>query len=289
MNVGLQENYVASSDDITTPHGMQVLILAWAASQRSTFDFHRIVAKDGTFKPSNFLKAMQRVRESNPDLVNLSGGVHHHNCQQKCRICVASKSVVNEGIPIVAGAGNSDPNESKSLYCPAAADTVIAVGAFETVCSWDVQPRNTGRAGLYRSNLSTKSPGSYWVDSASDSQPYSRYDTAFCGARGCSPMHPCEDFSKERLWEGNVNFGTDEPDVFAPHHFVKTNGDLDCGTSFSTAIVAGGIADVLSRVENGADVVEPRDIQWAIEMLESTVGDTSHTKLDISGLLGYLD
>jgi len=280
---GVEENYVASKEVLTTPHGQHVLHIISEYAPEAIYDIHRIVIESGEFNPSNYLKAMGNVRDRSVEVVNISAGKHHEDCNQRCRICKAASEVVDSGTIVVAGAGNdAGGGERKSLYCPALGTDTIAIGSYETRCGFDMQQK-TG--SLYRTvPQSIHPPGAYWSRNSELSPEPEPTNIPFCSRQGCSEFHSCEDYQKERLSDINVSFRQGEPDVFAPDHYIIPCEDgtprIRTGTSFAAALVSGALADILSSVMNHRPFPTPEEVIEAIHSIPTTVEGTSQRKFN---------
>ncbi|WP_436903276.1 S8 family serine peptidase [Halovenus halobia] len=286
-----QKNYIASDDAVTAVHGFRMLRIIQEYAPESLYETHRIIIDSGEFKPSNFLKAMSDIKGRSVDIVNISGGKHHTGCKQRCRICKATREVIESGTIVVAGAGNQYEGESKTLYCPALCSDAIAVGSYET--RFGLQVNEDADVGVYRTvPQNIYPPNAYWIrDSkmASDGEPI---DIAFCSGRGCSEWHSCENNRIEQLSDLNVSFSDGEPDVFAPDHypFQRRDGTLgiDVGTSFATALVSGALADILSTVAQERPLPQPEEVMEAIRNTPTTVEGTSQRKFNSQAIFQNL-
>lgn len=280
---GKTENYVASSEPITNLHGLQILHIISEYAPEAIYETHRVTIDNGNFKPSNFLKAMYAVKQSSVDILNISGGKHHKDCKQHCRICTATSEVVDSGTIVVAGAGNSNNEPEKTLYCPALYDGAIAVGSYESRCGFQIF--ESEKSNQYRTvpqNLHP--PGSYWVTGSPEAPDIEPANIAFCSRRGCSDWHSCVNNRKEQLSDVNVSFARGEPDVFALDHYPYRRADgtvgIDTGTSFATALVTGALADILSTVAERRPLPTPDQVMDAIRNIPTTVDGTSQRKFD---------
>lgn len=276
---------------MTTLHGHQILRIISKYAPEAIYETHRVIIETGEFKPSNFLKAMDNIRGRSVDIVNISGGKHHSGCKQRCRICTATREVVESGTIVVAGAGNNFSDDSKTLYCPALCSDAIAVGSFETRCGLRVgNGRGTDLHQTVPQNLHP--PNSYWVhgsEVAADNEPT---NIAFCSGEGCSEWHSCSKHQIERLSDHNVGFSEAEPDVFAPDHYPFQRRDgtvgLDVGTSFATAVVSGALADILSTIAQHRTLPGPDEVMDAIRNTPTTVEGTSQRKFNSQAVFDSL-
>jgi hypothetical protein len=242
-----ERDYVAGEKRDTTGHGTKILGQLSLVAPDATFKTYRVIASDEEFRPSNFLKAMSEIAEANVDVVNISAGKFHSDCGTECRICMAAEDVVSTGCVVCAGAGNRKPDRELGLFCPAKSVKAVAVGTSETLCT-----ASTGNGGdSLIKGASIDPPGSYWVK-RSNPDPFYPNDN-YCGYGNCSPFHECGEYQETVYWDGNAAWRAYTPEVVAPGHTVIQNEDtgeiaLETGTSYSCAMVSGGIATVLSEL-----------------------------------------
>ena len=205
------------------------------------------------------------ARDSQIDILNLSGGSHRPNCSQssRCRLCHAAQEITDSGVCVVAGAGNRTVDEQRSLFCPARQAGVISAGACEAVCTTNMRPEG------YVAGPRVRPPGAYWLDYSSkeDVNPLSAMG-CYCGRGGCAPGVPCEENVIERPSEINIAYDRGRPDVLAPHHRPVTQADgthtIHTGTSYSTPIVAGTLATITGELFNeGKRPPDPKDLKQA--------------------------
>jgi len=187
---------------------------------------------------------MHDIAEGNIDVINISAGKYHRDCNAECRLCMATDDVVDNGSVVVPGAGNRSEDESLGVFCPAKSPKTIGVGMSETLCT--ATPKGSGDSIIQ--GPSGRPPGSYWVE---PEEKYPFYpDNNYCGHGACSPFHDCVDNQKTVYWDGNVAWDQYLPEVVAPGHFYIESQDgnvtLEPGTSYSCAAVSGGIASALS-------------------------------------------
>lgn len=285
VTIDIPENYVASNDRDTTGHGTSVLNLISLLAPESIYKPLRVIAEDGKFKPSNFLKAMNDVRNGNIDLVNISAGKYHDNCGGRCRICEAVDVVIEEGSLVVAGSGNRKVDEPLDVFCPARSSNSIAVGMSETLCTASPSVNSSMPFGVE----DPRPPGAYWVNVDSDSPYYP--DASYCSYRNCSPFHTCENNRRIEYWDGNVDWNHYIPEVVAPGHRPVVDrqqgrGEIEPGTSYSTAVVSGGIATVMSGVFPNRP--SPHRVKRAVEATSQDLDCGIVGKFDMKGLRDVL-
>lgn len=189
VTTDVPENYVASSADDTTGHGSKVVEMLQSFAPDSTYKMFRVIAEDGEFRPSNFLKVMQDVRTSSIDIVNVSAGKFHEDCAARCRISEAVDAVARDGSVVVAGAGNRKPDRPLGVFCPAKAGESIAVAMSETLCT-----ATPGESYTPIGSQSPNPPGAYWATSSPEVPFYP--NDAYCSYKRCSPFHECNKIEK---------------------------------------------------------------------------------------------
>lgn len=244
-----------------------------------------MIAEDGTFKPSNFLKALADVRGSNIDVINISAGKYHNNCRGRCRICEAVEAVTREGSVVIAGAGNRTEERSLDVFCPAQSSESIAVGMSETLCTASPRKNPSPPVGMG----DARPPGAYWVDMEAESMFHP--DGSYCSYRSCSPFHECNDNRQTVYWNGNVDWNDYIPEIVAPGHkpaIDTQNGSahIEPGTSYSAAVVSGGVATVLSEILPNS--FSPQRIKRGVETSSRDLDCGMVGKFDMKQLLNIL-
>lgn len=235
------------------------------------------------------LKALDAARSAGVDLLNVSAGKHRPDCDQNCRICVAVRRTIDEGVCVVAGAGNRRSDAALSLFCPALQDGVISVGAYEAVCTTVLR----GEQPLYRQSPPVMPDGSYWVTPPSGLDEHHGYpDDHYCGYLGCTLGKGCKDNRAERPWEGNVSYHRGQADVLAPCHrperTQKGEPFLQSGTSYATPIVTGALAMVLGELFEAGKSPTPAQIKRAVVSRASPIDKGPVGKLDVEAVLNEL-
>jgi len=278
-------NYVASGARDTTGHGTTVMQFLDVFAPEAVYNLYRVVAEDEEFRVSNFLKAMADIRDRDTDVVNVSAGKYHADCGGRCRICEAVEAVIGDGTIVVAGAGHREPDRGLGVYCPARSTESIAVGMSETICTASPDSTNllSEAAELYRA------PGSYWATEAVDNPSYPS-DT-YCGGVRCSPRNSCDENKVETYWYGNCEWEAYVPQVVAPGHWPLQSEDgdecgLEPGTSYSTAIVSGAIATVLSEIY--PPIPTPQRVSRTVESTSQNMECGVVGKLDMTRLYDAL-
>lgn len=196
---------------------------------------------------------------------------------------MATDNVVNNGTIAVAGAGNLRPSDDQlGTFCPAKSTDTIAVGMSETLCTASFEKEHSRHLNL---EMKARPPGAYWIE-LEDASPYSP-DQNYCGYQGCSAFQDCNNHRKTGYWQGNVNWEDYVPEVVAPGHRVVGDSEsgliaLEPGTSYSSAVVSGGIASVLSDVLPKSP--SPNLVRRAVEATSTRLGEGVVGKFNMSEL-----
>ena len=209
------------------------------------------------------MKAIGRAIEfEEVDILNMSVGIDHvsnpdRSCslaRATCPLCEVAKKAVQEGITIVAGAGNKP--HVNSVSCPSLSSFVISVGGAVTRCEARVDSNPYG----FSESLP---PNALWVQREDNLGT----NEIFCSGRGCIVGQSCTENSITEPWEKNVEFTDRKPGILAPAIFVgsdRTGPYLDEGTSFSTPLVTAGIVSTLEWARSAGDDISTTEIRQAI-------------------------
>ncbi|WP_160162945.1 S8 family serine peptidase [Halorubrum distributum] len=292
------ENPIASDLDDTTGHGSNVLYTLAGLCRNAAFHFYRILADDReAFRVSNFLKAFQYAIEQDIDVVNASAGKWRPSCttETECRLCTAASELEEQGVCLVAGAGNRRTrDDTRSVFCPARSEAAISVGTSIAKCTAQQRTRAWGAGPIHP-------PGAYWVrhpdgyfnhlDEIDPEIAFGR--DAYCTHMGCAPNQSCEVNQKETPWEGNVTHSKTKPDILSPGLLFKQfwvgEGEstfvLDPGTSFSTPIVAGSVALVWSELKQSGYNPTPKDLKRAMLASAVDIDEGKVQRLNVDGML----
>lgn len=247
LDVGFCKDYIGESTPDTTHHGSSVVNLISGIAVNATYDFLRVVNQDGVFNFSNCLEALDRASRIGASIINLSLGSYEANCQGNCRLCFAVNKLAERGITVVVSAGNKN-KEGQEVFCPAKAENSISVSGLVAHCQPDLDD-NTSELGP---GLDYRPPGSFWTDT-SDLEEADKYQGrgTYCGGRGCTVSHDCDENRVIKPWEYNVESFRDKPDVLAPIQSPAYEGDLvyiGGGTSFAAPLVTGTLASLISEL-----------------------------------------
>jgi subtilisin family serine protease len=216
----------------------------------------------GDVREGNLLKAIAAAESSGIDVLNISAGIHHRNCQQRCRIADAVRTATESGITIIAAAGNRKSGEELGVYCPALIDEAIAVGGFISKCDEDIQNTDTS--------------GQYWT--VEDD----KYIGPFCGYETCPSEYPCSRNRQELYWDKNVEQPDQRADILAPTAYFKESEKkvtLDGGTSYAAPIVSGSIVRIFSELLTSGVKPDPSQIKEAVTRTGDPVQNTDIKKI----------
>lgn len=276
MPINERKNFIYSTKPDTTGHGTDVCTIASFFAPKALFNFYRVVIEhDPLFdnvREGNLLKAIYAAENSNMDVLNMSVGIHHSNCQQRCRIADAVRSATESGVTIVAAAGNKRSGKELGLYCPALIDEAIAVGGFISKCDEEVKD--------------TPSSGQYWTMTEDGD-----YIGPFCGYETCPSEYPCSRNRQELYWGGNIEQPGQKPDILAPVAYPKESEkgvSLEGGTSYAAPIVSGSITRICSELFNSGISPNPDQIKNAIVQTGDPVQNTDVKKFNAENTLKWL-
>jgi subtilisin family serine protease len=245
------------------------MVVASVLSQYSGdvgFRFYQVRDGDGNIREGDIVDAIQTAQHrDNVDVINLSIGIDHiskswKSCTedgQNCLLCETVAKVIDKGVSVVAGAGNHPKFES--VGCPSIGDETVSVAGCVAKCT-GVEEMET-RPGL--PNRTVNPPGSYWVEREDDAGAQGIY----CGGEICKPEIECSENQRLESWEHNVPSMGGKPDTFAPVHFASGDDDNQIiieGTSYSTPIVSGQIANFISAFRDADIDVTPEEIRRGI-------------------------
>lgn len=183
----------------TNGHGWLVANIIRRYADNTEYYFYRVTAPNGDIWQRNLMKAMRFAQDDSVDILNISLGNDHtgdgnegcnmHN--QPCKIRQITKKLIDDGITIVAGAGNKP--EFDSICCPALLDEAIAVGGYVSKC----QARNRTNDPRDVIGRYEKPPNACYVERSDDLG----ISDVLCSGEGCSPIHSCDDNRKDVSWE----------------------------------------------------------------------------------------
>jgi hypothetical protein len=262
--INRHENYVYTEEADTTGHGGDVLETVGYFAPDAEFNLYRVIAENGRARRGDLVQAIADAGQHGLDLLNISLGIAHHeeddyDCGGQCRVADEARLAIEDGLTLIAAAGNREKDESLAVNCPARVEKAIGVAGFVSHCTADL--------------IDTENSGQYWVQNDTTRGP-------FCGQRGCSPAKSCANHRYEKPWAGNVAFSNTTPEVLAPVHHPAGSEEtpvLQSGTSFAVPIVCGFLAaisgDLLEEGINPAPAEFRKAIQGgAVPIEEGEVG-----------------
>ena len=274
-DIGFTRDFVNQRDTAeTTGHGRTVVSFLAQAGKNIEYNFYRIVLDSGKIPQRSLLKAMGKAHlDHEVDVMNLSFGYDHsHNgisCDmpnEPCKVREAAKMAIEDGITIVAAAGNANDAEEgendTAVCCPALLDEVITVGGMYVACT--AVPKQ-GTAAPMPQTQRPLPPLSCWItrDNESEGMP-------ICTGLDCSsvPSDECEDNQMILEWSWNVRHEPSEIDILAPVEYpvIGTDGRprFTSGTSFGSPIVTGAVAEMIACLKSADKEPVPSQIQAAI-------------------------
>jgi len=193
-----------------------------------------------------FDRAIADAVDDGVDILNVSTGIFQPGCSGHCPHCIAIKQALDAGVIVVAAAGNVGEgfqgDTSETVFCPATRGDVIAAGGCVVEC--------TAADETDLSKISTTPPSPYFAFDK-PSIPGSYATGVYCGEQGCGEGLSCSQNKRISRWRGTPHRSNGKPDILAPVQCpdrVKGQLRLQYGTSYSTPIVAGGIASAIAHV-----------------------------------------
>ncbi|WP_175480254.1 S8 family serine peptidase [Natrinema salaciae] len=269
--------------DDTTGHGTTVSNILYAFSRNVEFNFYRAVRETGTVLQRDLLKAIGRAHQTHDtDIINLSLGYDHSHdgvsCDmpnEPCKVREAAKRAIDDGITVVAAAGNADESDEaendEGVCCPALLNEVISVGGMFPVCTATAEEEHTSTT--VGPNTRMLPPFAGWIHTGDPSEVIS----PLCTGLGCSPTENCGGNLAITEWGGNVDHEPSEIDVLAPGTFPLRNldgePDITEGTSFAVPVVTAVVAEITAFLKAHDEAVLPTQIQAA---LANTAEEVQH-------------
>lgn len=273
----------------TNSHAGDVFGRASSYAPSAEFTLYQAMEEDSSLPLVAYSEAIDQVIADGVDIVNLSAGDPWRAAVEDNPNVHETRRLIEEGITVVAAAGNYNPDEHDSrppVHCPAAVDEVVSVGSYLTRCPADAGDES-----------SDKEEGPYhWVTDGVDlDSEVVPLEDVYCGERGCINGESC--FGKQHAveWEYNVLPTGGKPDVFAPTNIMREHTDEGCfmgaGTSFSAPLVTGSLACMFSEIrENGDDLPAPYEVREAVRAGSTGLEGRSRAgKYDAMGVRKNLD
>lgn len=267
-----------TSDDLANDisgHGTKVATILSNICPDATYNFYRIEPEEGPVRDMDVLTTFGMAsQDDDVDVINYSVGADHissdgEDCtptDQPCRLSNAAKMAVGEGTAVISAAGNRPTFEK--MCCPALSERVISVGGSISECRGHerLQPstpsvRETETKHGYDASNITKSPGAIWVDT-NDSIGI---NYPLCSTEDCSTKETCHNNQYNVKWDGNVEETPNNPNIYAPANFIAKGGVImTSGTSYSTPIVSGGVANIINKCREDGRELSPGEIKSAV-------------------------
>lgn len=213
------------------------------------------------------ISALNDIAKTDVDLLNMSLGIPHE-CGGRCSLARETRYLAREdGICPIVATGNREPAKRLGVHCPAMCDEVLSVAGYMPYCGHEIV-RGDGS-------------GQWWLEPDNGETPTG----IFCGQNGCCNGADCVTHRIEKPWGGNVSWHNSVPDVTAPPIHLKENDtdevSLQLGTSFSTPIVTGLLATVLSDLPTSGNDPSPLEIVRAASESSSLLDEGNLYKFDM--------
>lgn len=256
-------------------HGTAVFDIIRFFAGNVEYSFYQVIDENGGVGVEDFARALERAIEDGIDILNVSAGVFLSGCRGGCGFCHSVNRAIDEGIIVVAAAGNKLPDEEyEGVNCPARTERSIAVGGMTTICA-------------YGTDSEVYPEGAYWAHNEANLN-FEGYpqDDVYCGQRGCEPGKDCVVNQIDQPWQGNVDPSGGKPDVLAPCHTIRETGSGDpiigTGSSYAAPVVSGNLANLLSEIRGkGIPDSSPESIRNAIIEGSAPMDRGDHRKLNV--------
>lgn len=245
------------------------------------FHLYQVVAEDARYRVSNFLKALDTANRANLEIINVSLGVYHDDCDGECRSCEAVNRVVDSGTTVIVAAGTRRKGSHESTYCPGLSTKALTTSVVVPSCT--AKPENTSPRGFIRK---WRPPNALWMlqqaEGPTEEEVYF-YSDNLCSFEYCAPRVGCKNNRVEEPWEFNPEPDSGKPDILAPgFHATATPRGLRVatGTSYSAAMTSGAIAEILGELFNLGQTASPSKIKEAVVDSGKIVQGSTIRKLD---------
>lgn len=241
VNTGEAYRFIDTSENQTRIHGFRVQQLAMEFAPDATYHFYQAITEEGKIPIGAYNDAIDQAIEDQVDILNISAGNDWGVPLDADPYAKKPPEAVEEGITVVAAAGNYDGVPPKPpVNTPAALDCVISAGGAVTFC-----PESPDKIH------DTPYEGPYYVS-----------DKVYCGEQGCSGGESCFSNQTREEWEGNPEESRGSIDVLAPTQYpyeAASGGfEMDQGSSFAAPIVTGVLAEAYSDIRaKGGQVPNP--------------------------------
>lgn len=282
--IGLESelDLVDSEDEIlTTPHGWHIanIIRFYVYDPTVTLHTYRVIQEDRSVDEADFIEALNSARQDDVDIINTSIGFDHLGSKTKqctsrfhnCAISHEVEKIIEDGISLVAGAGNE--GHSEKTASPAIIDEVIGVAGYIPKCGQSEVPRPEGAIWIHPTEKDEH-----------DVDPNNI--TPLCSMKGCGVGEMCAENRMDVYWNGNSTHEGNKPDVAAPAAIV-VGGEgnpydpaVVPGTSYAAPIVTAQIANWLTVYNYEGIEASPHEIQNGIRESNTNLEDGQDLLLD---------
>jgi hypothetical protein len=278
-----QNSFLDTNEGMTTPHGEAVFNVLSSYAPRATFRLYQAVNKKRDLETEAYSDAISKAIRDDVDILNVSAGDPWPGPTRSNPYTQITSRAIEAGISVIAAAGNQKPDgPNLPVHCPAAMESIIAVGAMEVRCP--IEP------GEVPNNSDC---GPYYCVPDDPPHQLTPGDQSFCSQAGCVDGESCIENQHEVAWEGNPLSTDGKPDVLAPMHRVVERGNdpfLKVGTSFSAPVVAGSLACICGGlIERGDSMPDPWELRDAVLQGRIPIDSREGQKYDAMGVRNVFD
>lgn len=273
VSISHTEDFVNCPDrDDTTGHGSIVFRILSQHTINAEYELYRVVDRSGVVLQRDLLRGIGRAHiRRDVDIINLSLGLDHSHegvsCDmpnEPCKVREAAIQAIDDGITVVAAAGNAtEPSNDDQVCCPALADEVISVGGVTPACgaaAVDMTPNDPSRPRKFN-----RPPRAVWITNSEDLEVDG---IPICSNLDCGPGHSCDEQRTMIDWPGNVESGAGTIDVLAPVSYPMFTDEgvpgMSSGTSFSAPFVSSIVVNMIALLKDSGHEYSPSQIQNAI-------------------------
>jgi hypothetical protein len=231
----------------------------------------------------DFAKAVKIAIDDEVDIINISAGIHMPGCQGSCGFCNTVSRLIDDGIFVVAAAGNvwDIEDSDERIYCPSTYDEVISVGGMISVCN--CQNNYPG------ADITDPPSGAFYLNTDNETVQETSPDQPICGQNGCTDEFECIPNQVEKVWVC-PRPKNNKPDIFAPcytsYETVKGEVRSDLGTSFAAPVVTGAVSAVLTEADGkNVETISPGELRQLVRETGKEFGESNKKKLDCMRLL----
>lgn len=273
-DIRVRDSYLIEHDTEieNATHGVLTAITAVSSTADESPDkvFYPVVPDDGDVLPGDVAEAIYYAQnEDSVDVLNISLGFDHVNtgepCNEKfqdCSVTKAAERAAENGVTIVAAAGNR--TQCQNIACPAACTSVISVAGLVPVCT-------AADFGVKESPSPAELPpkAGWFIDDEGDLYP----DRGpLCTNTGCGLFNKdCSSCRSLESFEGNIPLSNPNPDTFATARHFAHNIDKDeifayTGTSYAAPVVAGALITIMAGLVRENTEYTPQSIRRQVRM-----------------------